>query len=243
MNNLHTSNIAFIFDLDGTLVKFPAVYSRRYAEIVREVFRDFEVEPEESFIKRIELYGDFEAVIKLIGESWAENFWFKVEQADFALRKELISTGSITTIPGALDALPLLQEMVPGNPLGLVSNTNPSSAFWELWHFGFLPFFSHLYLLNWNFNVPKPDPMGFLACITEYGPVGTLPIIYIGDTEADAEMLRRAMLKYPALDAHMIQIAASSTCPPGVMPVCRVIENLHSLPALVRDLITEYQNR
>ena len=56
MTNPNHPTPAFIFDLDGTLVKFSSTYSRRYAEIIREVFQEFNIEPNEAFIKRIELY-------------------------------------------------------------------------------------------------------------------------------------------------------------------------------------------
>ena len=85
--------------------------------------------------------SNFEAVSRFIGESRVENFWFKVEQADFRLRKELMSTGEISLMPGAVRALTNLREMVPGTLLGFVSNTNPSSAFWELWRLWTSPLF------------------------------------------------------------------------------------------------------
>ncbi len=229
----------FLFDLDGTLVKFSPEYSRRYAEIIRQTFAMFSITPKEDFIKRIELFGDFESIITLIGEERADYFWFKVEQADFQLRKDLIQKGEIGLWCSAPDVLKALQEILPADlPLGLVSNTNPSSAFWELWQFDLIPYFHHLYLLNWNFTIPKPDPGGFLACVTEYGPVGQFRVVYVGDSPSDAEMIQRAKKIHPDLKTWVILLDELGSPSTRTRNVDQVIANLSELPPLARQMIT-----
>jgi beta-phosphoglucomutase-like phosphatase (HAD superfamily) len=229
---------AFIFDLDGTLVKFSSEYSRRYATIIRDAFRSFEIEPEEEFIKRIELYGDFEAIIDLIGDDRADYFWFKVESADFALRKELITLGEITVMPGAVETLRVLGEMLPPDrPLCLVSNTHPSSAFWEMWHFNLLSCFQQIHLLNWDFDVAKPNPSAFLDCVANFGPIESFPVVYVGDSAGDAEMLHRARSMYPNLDVTLVQVSPSGACPYREDLPCILVEDLQGLPMWAQEFI------
>ncbi len=220
----------FLFDLDGTLIKFSSEYSRRYAEIIRQTFALFSITPMEDLIKRIELFGDFEGIINLIGEQRADYFWFKVEQADFQLRKDLIQKGEIRLVPNALDVLDALQETLPPDlPLGLVSNTNPSSAFWQMWQFHLLPYFQHVYLLNWNFSIPKPDPGGFLACVAEYGSVGQFRVVYVGDSPSDVEMIQRAKKIHPELKIRVILVDEQKSPSKFTQDADHVIANLSEL--------------
>ncbi|HMF29908.1 MAG TPA: HAD family hydrolase [Candidatus Lokiarchaeia archaeon] len=231
---------AFIFDLDGTLVKFSAGYSHRYANIIRDVFRSYEIEPDEEFIKRIELYGDFEAIIDLIGDRWAEYFWFRVEAADFALRKELMAAGEITIMPGALEVLGMLLEILPPNrPLSLLSNTHPPSAFWEMWQFNLLPYFKRIYLLNWNFSVAKPDPSALIDCIGEYDQICSFPVVYVGDSAGDAEMIHRACGLHPELPVTLVQVSPAGVCPYREDISCHLIEDLRMLPDVARQIISQ----
>jgi phosphoglycolate phosphatase-like HAD superfamily hydrolase len=228
----------FLFDLDGTLINFSPTYSRRYAQIIRDAFAHFSITPDESLIKRIEMFGDFEAIITLVGPERADYFWFKVEQADFQLRKGMIETGEISLMPGATDVLNAIQEILPNNlPLGLVSNTNPSSAFWQLWHFGLMPYFKHIYLLNWNFVTPKPDPAGFLACVAEYGPVGQFRVVYVGDSPSDIEMVKRARVILPDLQAYgiLLKNGGTSKCS---RETGQFIASLSELPALAQKFMS-----
>lgn len=229
----------FLFDLDGTLVHFSAEYSRRYAQIIRQTFNLFSITPDEALIKRIELFGDFDAVTKLIGDERVDYFWFKVEQADFQLRKHLMGCGEITLIPGATDVLQAIREIMPPERLpSLVSNTNPASAFWQMWHFGILSSFQHVYLLNWNFRTPKPDPEGFLACLGEYGPIGQVPVVYVGDVASDVEMVERAKKIYPELRTYTILLDLQKGASERVIGADHVIGNLNALPDLAREMMS-----
>ncbi len=224
----------FLFDLDGTLIKFSPEYSHRYAQIIRETFTHYSITPDESFIKRIELFGDFEAIIKLIGEERADYFWFKVEQADFQLRKDLLKKGEIRLVPNALDVLETIQETLPPDlPLGLVSNTNPASAFWQMKQFNLLPYFQHIYLLNWNFTIPKPDPGGFLACVAEYGSVGQFRVMYVGDSPSDVDMIQRAKKIHPELKVQAILVDERGSPSKFTQYADHVIANLSELLPLV----------
>ncbi len=228
----------FLFDLDGTLINFSPEYSRRYAQIIRDVLAQFSITPDESLIKRIEMFGDFEAIINLIGEERADYFWYKVEQADFQLRKQLIETRDIRLVPSAPGVLRDLQEILPQeSPLGLVSNTNPASAFWQMWHFNLLPYFRHIYLLNWNFTIPKPDPEGFLACATEYGPVGQFQVVYVGDSPSDVEMIQRARRIHPDLKIRAILLDAHRSSLKSALSVDQVLPSLSDLLPLARKIM------
>ncbi len=235
-----TDNVPiFLFDLDGTLIDFSPVYSRRYANIIRETFAQFAITPDESFIKRIELFGDFEAIIKLIGKERADYFWYTVEQADFQLRKDLIQKGEIIIAHDAPKVLKTLQEILPpSRPLGLVSNTNPASAFWQMWHFNLMTYFQHIYLLNWNFTVPKPDPEGFLACLAEYGEVGEYRVVYVGDSTSDVDMIQRARKLFPDIEVRMILVDPHTSPVKQTWEADHVIASLSELPLLARKLIS-----
>ncbi len=224
----------FLFDLDGTLIKFSNEYSRRYAEIIHQTFALFSITPKEDLIKRIELFGDFEGIINLIGEERADYFWFKVEQADFQLRKDLMQKGEIRLVPNTLDVLESLQEILPPYlPLGLVSNTNPASAFWQMWQFNLIPYFQHVYLLNWNFTIPKPDPGGFLACVAEYGPVGQFRVVYVGDSPSDVDMIQRVKKIHPELKIRVILVDEQGPPSKSTQDADHVIGNLSELLPLV----------
>ncbi len=171
-----------LFDLDGTLVNIPSIWSF-FDEILVQTLTEFNITiPSEAI--RLGLWhsgGEFELVLRSWGVKEYDSFIAHFDEIDYKKRQEFIAKGIIRLFDD-VDVLESLHERVP---LGLLTNTPPEIAILELKMFNLERFFKGLVMLGTEEQeFAKPEPDGFLRLLDKF-EVSPENAVMVGDSSSD----------------------------------------------------------
>ncbi|MFX1564307.1 MAG: HAD family hydrolase, partial [Promethearchaeota archaeon] len=156
-----------LFDLDGTLVKLPKL-DDFFDTLLLETLQDYDISiPDRE--ERLALWhsgGDFEKVIRSWGIKDYNTFIHDFDKRDLIKRQRLAKEGIIKLFPD-VSALQKLHELVK---LGIVTNTPPEIASFEIEFFDLGQYFDYLVMLGTSEqHIAKPEPDGLYRCIRNLG--------------------------------------------------------------------------
>ena len=179
---------AVIFDLDGTLIdSAPDIIATANIILVETGLKTLPPEQIKSFIGKGLAYL-IERLLETSGEAPGGPL-FAPMFAQFNLRYE--TAFDLTVIyPGVVKALEELAAM--GCALGICTNKPISPTRAVLRHFSLDSHFAAVYGGD-SLSVKKPDPAPLLAAAKD---LGRTKVIYVGDSEVDAETAVRADLPF-----------------------------------------------
>lgn len=183
MMNLFEKPIkVMLFDLDGTLVKLPAMW-QFFDELLVKTLAEFQV-PIPSQQTRLDVWhtgGDFENVIKSWGVKDYPAFIHRFDVLDYEKRKAMIDDAVIQLF----DDVDVLEPLHERFSLGLLTNTPPDIARLEMESFQLERYFKVFVALGTvEQHIAKPEPDGFLRCLKN---LDSLPgeAVMVGDSSSD----------------------------------------------------------
>jgi phosphoglycolate phosphatase len=173
-----------VFDLDGTLIdSAPDIHAAGNAVLAAEGMPSVDFETAWRFVGR----GAANFVRQLEHAAAGENDPDRTERMRLRFLAEYETAHALTTIyPGVEEALKTLAGA--GWRLGLCTNKPYAPARSVLAHFGWADRFETV-LCGDSLPVMKPDPAPLWAA---FEPLGDGPMVYVGDSETDAETARAA---------------------------------------------------
>lgn len=179
---------ALIFDLDGTLIdSAPAIHAVSNAVLAGQGFPALELDEVRSFVGR-GVPHLVRCLLQRHGQD-PDGPLFATVHDDLILRYETEVEGN-TLYPGVLAALHRLAAM--GCPMAVATNKPLRPALAALRHVGLDHFFG-VVLGGDSLPTRKPDP----AMVTEAArQMGRTDVLYIGDSEVDAETALNAGLPF-----------------------------------------------
>ncbi|MFN4193221.1 MAG: HAD-IA family hydrolase [Tabrizicola sp.] len=179
---------ALIFDLDGTLIdSAPAIHAVSNAVLAGQGFPALDQDEVRSFVGK-GVPHLVRCLLQRHGQD-PEGPLYAVVHDDLILRYETEVEGN-TAYPGVLAALRRLSVM--GCPMAVATNKPLRPALAALRHVGMDGFFP-VVLGGDSLPTRKPDP----AMVTEAARrLGRPGVLYIGDSEVDAETARNAGLPF-----------------------------------------------
>ena len=169
--------------------------------------------------------GDFERTIQGWGVQDYEAFIETFDEKDLAKRRRLIETGEIYAYPD-VSVLAELKEYVK---LGIVTNTPPKLALFELNQFKLKQYFDEIVMLGTvEQEIAKPEPDGFYRCLKRLH-VSPRNAVMVGDSSSDIIGSHRA-----GIIAVFIQRPDAITSSELGEPPDLTITDLHQLLDLVK---------
>ncbi len=178
---------ALIFDCDGTLFEIHG-YVPAFREVMSQALRalngngkDF---PMKEGYEPIRL--PLEESNRMLRERWGvepESFWRIVEEIDFERRKEMID--SLFLFPDA----EILREI--DVRCAILSNTPERIVRMQLERYGISDLFESILCTRYKDKLSKPSPKGLDIVLDRMG-LGREDIAYVGDSDVDFELCRRA---------------------------------------------------
>ncbi|MFW9935648.1 MAG: HAD family hydrolase [Candidatus Thorarchaeota archaeon] len=173
---------AMLFDLDGTLVKFPSIWEF-FDDLLVQTLTEFRVRvpPRATRTTIWHTGSEFETVLREWGVEKYPAFIERFDELDYELRKKLIENGTIQLFDD-VDVLRALQERFR---LGILTNTPPEIAWLEVKAFQLERFFEDFVMLGTvEQEIAKPEPDGFLRCLSnlESSPQEA---VMVGDSSSD----------------------------------------------------------
>jgi pyrophosphatase PpaX len=173
---------AMLFDLDGTLVKFPSM-STFFDELLMDTLTEFKVPipPKDERLTVWHSGGDFEKVIRSWGVNDYPAFIHQFDVLDYEKRKMLIETGEIRLF----EDVTVLESLHERFSLGLLTNTPPDIAWLEVKAFKLEQFFDNFVMLGTvEQHIAKPEPEGFLRSLSNLNASPNQAVM-IGDSSSD----------------------------------------------------------
>lgn len=179
---------AVVFDLDGTLIdSAPDIHAATNALLAEDGIAPLDLATVKGFIGRG--VPDLVArVLETIGEDPEGP-----RHAEYVRRFEArygAAVGLTRAYPGAVEALEVLSAA--GHRLGICTNKPLGPTRAVLDHLGLTRFFGAV-LGGDSLPLRKPDPAPLLATCAA---LGAEPLLYVGDSETDAETARNAGIAF-----------------------------------------------
>lgn len=173
---------AILFDLDGTLVEVPSLWDY-FDDILVELLEKYKI-PVPPLDTRLEVWhtgGNFEGVIRSWGVIAYDEFIELFIEKDLEKRRLYVEEGRVS----AYADVAVLEELHRHIKLGLVTNTPPSIANFELDVFGLRRHFDSLVILGHvEQHIAKPEPDGLLRCLSQLG-ISPAQALMVGDSSSD----------------------------------------------------------
>ena len=216
---------AILFDLDGTLVEVPSLWDY-FDDILVELLEKYGI-PVPSRKARLEVWhtgGNFEGIIRGWGVLEYDEFIDLFIGKDLEKRREYVEDGKVSAYPDVV----VLEELQCHVKLGLVTNTPPSIANFELDVFGLREYFGSLVILGHvEQHIAKPEPDGLLRCLSQL-EVSPAQAVMVGDSSSDIIGGYRA-------GVGTILVRRPNQPPPRNLPVepDLVIDDFHELLCLL----------
>jgi HAD superfamily hydrolase (TIGR01509 family) len=210
-----------LFDLDGTLVKLPNLIEF-FDTLLIETLQDYDISiPDRE--ERLALWhsgGEFEEVIRSWGIKDYEVFIHDFDKRDLIKRQKLAKEGIIKVFPDVA-VLPMLHNKVK---LGIVTNTPPEIASFEIEFFDLREHFDDFVMLGTNEQkIAKPEPDGLFRCLRNLG-VSEKEALMVGDSRSDILGGQNAGV------ATVLVRRPEQSVPRGLsIPPDFIIDNLHEL--------------
>ncbi len=180
---------AILFDLDGTLIRFPNL-TEFFDELLVDTLAELKIKLP-KIEERVAVWhsgGDFEKTIISWGVRDYNAFIELFDEKDLAKRRRLIEAGEIFAYPD-VRVLVELKEYVK---LGIVTNTPPKLALFELNKFNLKQYFDEIVMLGTiEQEIAKPEPDGFFRCLKSF-QVSPMDAIMVGDSSSDIVGSHRA---------------------------------------------------
>ncbi|MFX1576109.1 MAG: HAD family hydrolase [Promethearchaeota archaeon] len=173
---------AILFDLDGTLVKFPSIWEF-FDDLLVQALIEFRVHVPPKATRTVIWHSgsEFETVLREWGVENYPAFIEYFDELDYKLRKKLIENGTIQLFED-VDVLGALQERFK---LGILTNTPPEIAWLEIKAFQLERFFDDFVMLGTvEQNIAKPEPEGFLRCLNNL-EAQPQEAVMVGDSSSD----------------------------------------------------------
>ncbi len=173
---------AFLFDLDGTLVKLPQIWEF-FDELLVEALNHFSVTvpPKQIRTNLWQTGGYFETELRSWGIKNYDAFIHHFDVLDYKKRKALIQTGEICLF----DDVVVLEKLHQKFRLGILTNTPPDIALLELEALNIKRHFDDIVMLgSVEQNIAKPESAGFLRSLEN---LRTKPqdAVMVGDSSSD----------------------------------------------------------
>jgi len=182
---------ALLFDLDGTIIHLPDQQDFFDRLLVRALqIHKADIPSREERLDLWHTGAEFEGTIRGWGVKNYQAFLETFDELDLEERKRLVAKGYIHPFPEAEEALRKLAGR--GLRLGLVTNTPPEIACFELEAFNLRRYFQALVMLGTvEQHLCKPEPHGLLRCLRL---LSTSPsrALMVGDSRSDIIAGRRA---------------------------------------------------
>ncbi|MFX1475503.1 MAG: HAD family hydrolase [Promethearchaeota archaeon] len=173
---------AILFDLDGTLIEVPSLWSY-FDDILVELLKQYQI-PVPPLEERLDVWhsgGNFEGIIRGWGVLSYDEFIELFIDKDLEKRREYVEEGRVC-VYSDVSVLDALRQHVR---LGLVTNTPPRIANFELDVFQLRRHFDSLVILGQvEQHIAKPEPDGFLRCLSQLH-VAPANAIMVGDSSSD----------------------------------------------------------
>jgi HAD superfamily hydrolase (TIGR01509 family) len=173
---------AILFDLDGTLVKVPSLWDY-FDDILVELLERYgiPVPPREVRLDVWHTGGNFEKIIRGWGVIEYDEFIERFIEKDLEKRQRFVEAEKVS----AYSDVGVLEELHRHVKLGLVTNTPPSIANFELDVFGLRHYFDALVILGHvEQHIAKPEPDGLLRCLNQLD-VAPAQALMVGDSSSD----------------------------------------------------------
>lgn len=171
-----------LFDLDGTLVKLPAIWEF-FDELLVETLTEFNITiPSKK--TRLALWhtgAEFENVLQSWGVEEYPLFIHRFDVLDLEKRRRMIDSGEIRLFAD-VGVLESLQERFS---LGLLTNTPPDIAWLEVKAFDLEKYFEVFVMLGTvEQDKAKPEPEGFFRCLKQLNAQPEEAVM-VGDSSSD----------------------------------------------------------
>jgi pyrophosphatase PpaX len=180
---------AVLFDLDGTIVRLPN-QARFFDGLLVDILREYDVSIPEPQV-RLALWhsgGQFESTLRSWGVRDYDAFIRRFDDYDLAKRRSLVKAGVIRLYPDVTTLAPLHRQA----KLGIVTNTPPEIASFELKHFKLVRHFDDLVMLGTvEQHIAKPEPDGLHRCLRNLH-VSESQAVMVGDSSSDMIAGQRA---------------------------------------------------
>jgi len=181
---------AILFDLDGTLIQLPEL-DDFFDGLLVEALRAHQV-PVPPRQARLDLWhsgGEFEATLRSWGVRNYQAFLQTFDEMDLEERRRLVAKGVIRPFPDVEEALRGLHGRAK---LGLVTNTPPEIATYELEAFNLRRYFDALVMLGTvEQHLCKPEPHGLHRCLRLLSATPDQALM-VGDSRSDIIAGQRA---------------------------------------------------
>ncbi|MFN3972289.1 MAG: phosphoglycolate phosphatase [Gemmobacter sp.] len=216
---------AVIFDLDGTLIdSAPDIHAAANRVLAEEGLAPMTHEQVRSFIGR----GVPHLVARLLEASGDNPTGPRHARMMASFTAGYDDAVGLTRLyPGVVAALDVLAAM--GCTFGICTNKPHAPTLSVLRHFGMLDRFA-VVVGGDSLPLRKPDPAALLAAVAA---LGTSPVIYVGDSEVDAETAARAGLPF------LIFTEGYRQTPLDRLPHHAAFSDWAELPALVQGLTAQ----
>jgi pyrophosphatase PpaX len=216
---------AVLFDLDGTIVELPN-QDKFFDGLLVDILREFDV-PVPELQVRLALWhsgGQFEAILRSWGVHGYDAFIQRFDDYDLEKRRSLAKAGVIRPFPDVI-ALPILHRQAK---LGIVTNTPPAIASFELSHFKLAQHFDDVVMLGTvEQHIAKPEPDGLHRCLRNL-QVPESQALMVGDSSSDMIAAQRAGVGTVLVRRPGQPLPRSLTLPPDF-----IIDDLHELIKLL----------
>jgi HAD superfamily hydrolase (TIGR01509 family) len=216
---------AVLFDLDGTIIQLPN-QETFFDGLLVDVLREHDVPIPEAPV-RLAIWhsgGQFESILRSWGVRDYDAFIRRFDDYDLTQRRRLVKTGTIHPFPDVA-ALATLHKRAK---LGIVTNTPPEIASFELAHFKLGHHFDDVVMLGTvEQHIAKPEPDGLLRCLRNLR-VPESQAVMVGDSSSDIIAGQRAAIGTVLVRRPNQPAPRNLATPPDL-----VIDDLHQLLRLL----------
>jgi len=214
-----------LFDLDGTIVRLPN-QETFFDGLLVDILHEYDVPIPDPQV-RLAIWhsgGQFESILRRWGVRDYDSFIRRFDDYDLAKRRTLVKAGVICPFPD-VTALAALHKQAK---LGIVTNTPPEIASFELTHFKLTRHFDELVMLGTvEQHIAKPEPDGLHRCLHNLH-VPESQALMVGDSSSDMIAGQRAGVGTVLVRRPEQPMPRNLKVPPDL-----VIDDLHELLRLL----------
>jgi pyrophosphatase PpaX len=224
-----------LFDLDGTIVRLPS-QETFFDGLLVDILREYDAPIPEPQV-RLAIWhsgGQFESILRGWGVRDYNSFIHRFDEYDLAQRRALVKAGTICPFPD-VTALAALHKHVK---LGIVTNTPPEIASFELTHFKLARHFDDLVMLGTvEQHIAKPEPDGLHRCLRKLH-VPESQALMVGDSSSDIIAGQRAGVGTVLVRRPDQPMPGNLKVPPDL-----IIDDLHELLRLLPSARSTHRSR